>query len=84
MLARLIPNEPPRIFLHRLDVHHHPRTRAVFDLTIQEELGDGVRVPASPFSCDLLRRSQTVGPRTAEIVDSGQERKAEPCKRVSL
>ncbi len=26
-----------------------------------------------PFSCDLLRRSQTVGPR--EIVDSRQERK---------
>ncbi len=36
-----LPKRAPRIFLHRLEVNQHPTSRAAFNLTIQEELGDG-------------------------------------------
>ncbi len=43
VLVRSIPSELNRIFLHRLDVNQHPTEQAVFDLTIQEELGCSCR-----------------------------------------
>jgi len=71
VLVRSITRELNRIFLHRLDVKHHPRSQAVLNLTAQEELGDGGTCANSPFSCECstgrkrwdrgLRRSLIVG-----------------------